>query len=131
MPEPPVVYYDASCPLCRTEIELLSALRPGALALRDCSAVGFSDAEAESHGITQEHMMQALHVRDAAGRWHVGVNALAVTYRAAGLDAIAWLLALPWLGPLWKRCYRWFARHRRVLPTVFGAILQHRRARPG
>ena len=64
-------------------------------------------------------MMQALHVRDAAGRWHVGVDALAVTYRAAGLNAIAWLLALPGLRPLWNRCYRWFARHRLVLSRPF------------
>lgn len=126
MPEPLVVYYDASCPLCRTEIELLSSSKPGALALCDCSSVEFDDTEARNRGVTQRQLMRALHVRDASGRWHIGIDALAAVYDAAGFTRVSRLLANRSLRPLWQRCYRWFARHRHVISTFFGSTTRRR-----
>jgi len=114
-----VVYYDASCPLCRAEIGALSQTDAGGvLRLADCSAPDFEDAAARAAGIDRTAMMAALHARDAAGRWHVGVDAFEAMYRAVGIESVARLWGHPWLKPLWVWVYPWIARHRQRLSRL-------------
>lgn len=114
-----VVYYDASCPLCRAEIGALAeADSGGALHLVDCSAPSFDDAAAREAGVAREAMMAALHARDADGRWHVGVDAFVALYRAVGIESVARLWGHPWLKPIWVRAYPWIARHRQRLSRL-------------
>jgi predicted DCC family thiol-disulfide oxidoreductase YuxK len=60
-------------------------------------------------------MLRAMHVRDAGGRWHRGVDAFVVMYRAAGLESLARAWAHPMLKPLWDRLYPLVARNRVAL----------------
>jgi predicted DCC family thiol-disulfide oxidoreductase YuxK len=113
------VFYDGSCPLCRAEIDALSAANVGGvLRLHDCSPAAFSDPRALAEGIDRAAMMLAMHVRDPQGRWHAGVDAFVVMYRAIGIESIARLWGHAWLKPLWVRLYPWIARNRLLLSRL-------------
>ncbi len=113
---PLVIYYDASCPLCREEMHALKAYdHAGRLQLRDASLPGFSDADLEAAGIGLPTLMRLIHARDAEGRWFRGVEVFELAYGAAGLDGIARLWAHPRLRPVWDRVYPWIARFRQPL----------------
>jgi predicted DCC family thiol-disulfide oxidoreductase YuxK len=110
------VYYDRSCALCRGEVEALAAVAgEGALRLHDCAPADFHDDAAARDGIGRDAMLRAMHVRDADGRWHRGVDAFVVMYRAAGVENLARVWAHPSLKPLWERVYPFVARNRVAL----------------
>lgn len=107
------VYYDQSCPLCSAEIHSLKKLDTDAhITLVDCSAPDFDDTPFHDLGIRRADMMNALHLRDAAGSWHTGVDAFAVLYRTAGLPAIGAFWAHPLTRPMTTRLYPWVVRNR-------------------
>lgn len=113
---PLVIYYDASCPLCREEMHTLKA-HDGQqrLALVDASAPGFTDPALATAGIGRDALMRLIHARDAAGRWFIGVDVFEQAYGAVGLDRVAALWAHPRLRPVWDRLYPWVARFRQPL----------------
>jgi predicted DCC family thiol-disulfide oxidoreductase YuxK len=118
---PLAVYYDASCPLCRTEIETLKARDvEDLLYLVDCSTgvIAFQD-------VTREDMMARIHARDATGRWLRGIDVFAAVYRAAGLRILARIYASPRLRPLLDRVYPWIADHRQLLSRLGLSRLFH------
>lgn len=107
------IYYDGSCPLCSAEIHSLKNLDADeCIALVDCSPPDFDDTPFRVLNITRTDMMNALHIRDAAGAWHTGVDAFAVLYRTAGLPGIGTLWAHPLTRPLTTRLYPWVVRNR-------------------
>jgi len=113
---PLTIFYDASCPLCATEMHALKDRdRHGRLVLVDCSDAGFSDGGAASCGVTRSDMMAAIHARDAHGRWLRGVEVFEQAYAAVGLSAIARLWGHRRLRPVRERAYPWVARHRQQL----------------
>ncbi|GAB2491030.1 thiol-disulfide oxidoreductase DCC family protein [Arenimonas alkanexedens] len=113
---PLLIYYDASCPLCREEMHALKAYDASAhLTLVDASAPGFTDAELNAAGIPQAELMRLIHARDAAGRWFIGVEVFELAYTAAGLPGMAALWGNPRLRPFWNRVYPWIARLRQPL----------------
>jgi predicted DCC family thiol-disulfide oxidoreductase YuxK len=113
---PLVIYYDASCPLCREEMHALKAHDAAdRLRLLDASPPGFSDPHLAAAGIGQDALMRLIHARDAAGHWFVGVQVFELAYAAAGLHTVARLWASPRLRPLWDRLYPWVARFRQPL----------------
>lgn len=113
---PLTVYYDASCPLCRSEMETMKARDAGnVLRLVDCSAPAFSETTCATEGVTRPMMMVRIHARDAGGRWLRGVDVFAVVYRAAGFTTLARLYESRLLRPLFDRLYPWIADHRHVL----------------
>lgn len=116
---PLTVFYDASCPLCVREMEALRARdRHGRLELVDCSAADFDDEGLLAEGITREKLMRLLHVRDAHGRWLVGVAGLEAAYRAVGRERVAGLWGSRRLHPLLRPFYGWVARHRQALSRL-------------
>ena len=116
---PLVIYYDASCPLCREEMHALSgADHSGRLQLRDASVPGFQDADLQAAGIALPELMRLIHARDAEGRWFRGVEVFELAYGAAGLHGIAALWAHPRLRPVWDRLYPWVARFRQPLSLL-------------
>jgi predicted DCC family thiol-disulfide oxidoreductase YuxK len=132
---PLTVYYDASCPLCRSEMETLKARDAGnALCLVDCSAPAFNDAPCAAEGVTRPMMMARIHARDAGGRWLSGVDVFVVVYRAAGFATLARIYEIRLLRPLFDRLYPWIADHRYLLtrcglPRLFHWLAAARRDR--
>jgi predicted DCC family thiol-disulfide oxidoreductase YuxK len=116
---PLTVFYDASCPMCASEMHALRDLdRAGRIELVDCSAPDFSDEGFLAEGITREALMRRIHARDARGRWLVGIDAFEAVYRTAGLEGAARMWANPRLRPLFDRLYPWIARHRQLLSRL-------------
>jgi predicted DCC family thiol-disulfide oxidoreductase YuxK len=116
---PLTIYYDASCPLCATEMHALKARdRAGRLVLVDCSRPDFSDPAAAACGVTRDHMLAFIHARDAQGQWLRGVDVFEHAYGAAGLASLARLWRNRTLRPLWDRLYPWVARHRHLLSQI-------------
>lgn len=109
------VYYDASCPLCASEMAAIKSHDArGLLTMVDCSGTnGPLEACAD---VTAEAMMRSLHARTEDGRWLVGVPAYEGIFRAAGFPQLAHLAAHPRLRPHWDRIYAWVARNRHRLP---------------
>ena len=110
---PLTIYYDASCPLCASEMHALAARdREARLVLVDCSAMDFDARPFTADGVTRAAMLGEIHARDAVGRWLTGIDVLAEAYRAAGFPRIARLFANARLRPPWTRLYPWIARSR-------------------
>jgi predicted DCC family thiol-disulfide oxidoreductase YuxK len=126
---PLTIYYDASCPLCATEMNAIKARdAQQRLTLVDCSAVPMADGAPARAGIPRAALMQAIHARDADGVWLRGIDVFAAAYGAAGLDAMTLLWTNPRLRPLWEALYPWIARNRRLLsrlgaPRVLGGLI--------
>jgi predicted DCC family thiol-disulfide oxidoreductase YuxK len=116
---PLTIYYDASCPICATEMHALKAHdAEDQLVLVDCSGEGFEDAAAAAAGIGRADMMQAIHARTADGVWLKGVDVFVAAYEAAAMPWMAKLWGHPRLRPLWDRAYPWIARNRRWLSRL-------------
>jgi predicted DCC family thiol-disulfide oxidoreductase YuxK len=124
---PLIVFYDASCPLCATEMHALRELdRAGRIELVDCSAPQFSDDGLRAAGITRSSLMGRMHARDARGRWLAGMDAFEAIYRAAGLESVAQLWGDPRWRPLFDRVYPWIARNRQLLSRLGMHVLVRR-----
>lgn len=132
---PLVIYYDASCPLCREEMHaLVSHDHDRRLQLVDASQPGFTDADTRAVQLETAELMRLIHARDAEGRWYRGVEVFELAYGAAGLVGIARLWGNPRLRPLWDRLYPWIARYRQPLSRLrlnrlYGALVRRAAAR--
>lgn len=121
---PITVYYDASCALCRAEVESMKARDAGdRLRLADCSATEFVAPE----GVSREALMSRIHARDANGAWLRGIDVFAEVYDAAGFRRLARIYRSRALRPLLDRAYPWIADHRQALSRlglarVFGRV---------
>lgn len=116
---PLTVYYDASCPMCASQMQALKSRDAhDRLRLVDCSTADFDDSVLSGLAVTREGLMTLLHVRDAHGRWFVGVEAFEQAYRAAGLETLAGWWGSRRLRPLLSRLYGWVARHRKLLSRL-------------
>lgn len=113
---PLTIFYDASCKLCNTEMESVRALdQKHRLVLVDCSSADFDERPYTEVGISQQDMLNCMHIRDSQGNWYRGVDAFEHIYNAIGLRKIAKLWAHPLTRPLTERAYPWVVKNRHVL----------------
>lgn len=113
------VYHDASCPICKAEIEELArADTAGRLEIVDASADTFDDAYAREAGLDQAMLLSAMYVRDEQGQWHTGPDAFAEIYERVGIERMARLWGSRPLRPLVNLGYRLFLVCRGVLAAM-------------
>ncbi len=113
------IYYDASCPLCRIEMNTLKQYDiKQRLQLVDCSPSAFSDAFAQEAGYARRAMMSLIHARDANGKWLIGVPVFEAAYGATGIIGMEKMWGNPLLRPLWDRIYPWVANNRMFLSKL-------------
>lgn len=124
---PLAVFYDASCPLCASEMQALKERdRETRLELVDCSAPDFDDTVLAGTGLTRADLMARMHARDAHGRWLVALDAFEAAYRAAGLERAARLWGARGMRPVLDPLYRWVARRRQLLSRLGAGSLVRR-----
>ena len=109
--KPPLtVFHDASCPICRAEMEELTSIDDaGVLELIDCSQDDFDDIRCRDAGLTQADLMGALYIVDREEHWRSGPDAFAEIYAALGLARMARFWGRGWWRPLVNLGYRLFA----------------------
>ena len=111
---PLTIYYDASCPMCRTEMHTLKETDvENKLILVDCSADSFN--EPASCPASKEALMERIHAIDANGMWIKGVDVFAAAYTASGFKNLGKFWGSKTLNPLLSRAYPWVADNRHWL----------------
>jgi len=105
------VFYDGQCGLCRREIDYYRRVAPAGLF--DWVDIAGNAGPLAPFGISESTALRQLHARDAAGRWHVGVDAFLLIWRQ--LDywwLLAGLVSIPGIKACARFCYRRFADYR-------------------
>jgi len=117
---PLTLYFDASCPLCRREMNFLVARdRRCRLRLLDVSAAGFHN----DTGIPVATLMARMHARRGDGALVSGVEVFRLAYEAVGLAWVVRPLRTPGLAHLFEQLYRLVARHRNRAPHWLSSAL--------
>ncbi|WP_187426709.1 thiol-disulfide oxidoreductase DCC family protein [Geothermobacter ehrlichii] len=112
---PLTIFFDGACPLCSRRIDGYRSVCPDdRLRLVDISIPDFLPPAGAP---AREEFGRVLHVRDAAGRWLIGVDALRAIWQVLPLRRyrlLAILLGWPGIGLLARGGYRLLAasRHR-------------------
>lgn len=109
--DPITVFYDGACGLCRREIEhYIRIAPPGVFSWCDISKTPEPFTQL---GYRVPDGLRQLHVRDAAGKMHIGIPAFEVIWRALPRWwVLASLMRLPLVRPLASAAYRQFAAWR-------------------
>lgn len=115
MPESPpslIVFYDAACPGCvrdRTWYEKVAGRRARQVQWVDINGI---EDQLRSQGIDPGEALQSLHVKDASGHIHRGIDAyIQLLHPVPWLRPIGWLIGQPGLkGLLAKWYHRWVMR---------------------
>jgi predicted DCC family thiol-disulfide oxidoreductase YuxK len=111
---PLTIYYDASCPICATEMHAIKETDfENKLILVDCSNEHFN--EPAFCPTTKAVMMERIHAVDAAGQWIKGVDVFEVAYRAGGFKKLSKLWGSRALRPILSRAYPLIADNRQWL----------------
>jgi len=113
------VFYDGDCRICRREMDHYRRIDvKGDLQLTDISV---DDFDAGVYGKSRDDFMARLHVRDADGVFHTGVDAFARIWEiipGPGFSLLAAVVQLPGIHALAGVVYRLFARYRGYLPKA-------------
>lgn len=112
------IFYDGSCIVCATEMDYYRRRNPQQrLIFTDISTADF---DAEQYGLTLQQFMAELHIRDADGRYFVGVDAFLALWGTFPSGSLYRLfgaaIALPGIHLAATVGYRLFARYRQLLP---------------
>jgi predicted DCC family thiol-disulfide oxidoreductase YuxK len=125
---PLTIYYDASCPLCKAEMETIKETDfEQKLILVDCSTDSFT--EPAFCPTNKADMMERIHAQDAAGQWLKGVDVFAIAYKAGGFNKLGKFWDSKTLRPILTRAYPFIADNRHwlsktPLPYVFNKMLR-------
>jgi predicted DCC family thiol-disulfide oxidoreductase YuxK len=125
---PLTIYYDASCPLCKAEMETIKETDfEQKLILVDCSSDDFT--EPAFCPTNKADMMERIHAQDAAGQWLKGVDVFAIAYKAGGFNKLGKFWESKTLRPILTRAYPFIADNRHwlsktPLPYVFNKMLR-------
>ena len=108
---PLTIYYDASCPLCATEMHTIKETDfKNKLILVDCSSNNFNVPTFCPS--SKETMMERIHAQDATGAWIKGVDVFAIAYQAGGFTHLGQLWDSKTLKPILSRAYPFIADNR-------------------
>ncbi|MEE9331346.1 MAG: DUF393 domain-containing protein [Methylophilaceae bacterium] len=111
---PLTIFYDASCPMCKTEMETLKETdKDNKLILIDCSNTDLTIPL--NCPASREAMMERIHAIDANGKWIRSIDVFAAAYSASGFKRLGAFWSSKRLRPLLHRAYPWVADNRHWL----------------
>lgn len=110
------VYYDGACPRCVADRRRYERMAGKAGESVEWVDITGRDDELKQLGIDPDKALRELHVRDAAGKLHVELDAYILLMRRTRLlRPLAWLIGLPGIRPLLSRGYHaWVTRRLRA-----------------
>ena len=105
------VFFDGKCGLCSKEIAYYQSIAPsGIFAWMD---IATDASPLAAHQISQADALRHLHVRDAAGDWHIGAAAFLVIWQQLRYwRFLAVLVGLPIIRHIAAMVYNRFAGYR-------------------
>jgi len=113
------MYYDGLCPLCQAEILFLSRRNTaGLLSFVDVNSTQYS---ADAVGVSCQQALDSMYAQYEDGELINGVDVFSAAYQRANLPTLAWLLSRPSLRPMLNWGYRFFAKNRHRISSIFGA----------
>ena len=105
------VFYDGKCGLCAKEIGHYRKIAPSGIF--DWQDITITTEALHKEGIRLSEGLKLLHVKDADGVLHVGVDAfIVIWHELKRWRVLASLVSLPVIKPLANACYRMFAAWR-------------------
>ena len=109
------IYFDGLCRLCSAEINHYRKLEGSdAFEYVDITAAGF---EPKDHGLDPYKVHKVMHVRDASGVLHEGVDAFRAIWKELPRYRFLWMAAdQPLVRPILEMGYRAFVLARPYLP---------------
>lgn len=112
------MFYDGLCPLCQAEIQFLSSRnQAGLLSFTDINSAQFSPERA---GVSCSQALAAMYAQYDDGELISGVEVFSAAYARANLPFLAWLFSRPTLQPAYRWGYRFFAKNRHTISSIFG-----------
>ena len=112
------MFYDGLCPLCQAEILFLSGRnQAGLLSFVDVNSNRYS---ADELGISCQQALDSMYAQYDDGELINGVDVFSAAYARANLPKLAWLFSRPSLRPLLTKAYRFFAKNRHAISSLFG-----------
>ena len=112
------MFYDGLCPLCQAEIQFLSSRnQAGLLSFTDINSAQFSQERA---GVSCSQALAAMYAQYDDGELISGVEVFSAAYARANLPFLAWLFSRPTLQPAYRWGYRFFAKNRHTISSIFG-----------
>jgi predicted DCC family thiol-disulfide oxidoreductase YuxK len=107
---PVEVFYNSACPVCDAGVkEQRRAMEKGGCELAWTDMTVAPDALA-GDGLALDHVRRHIYARDASGKLHRGADAIATLWQATpGRRWLGRLIALPFMRPLARVSYDWFA----------------------
>ena len=107
------MYYDDTCPVCRTEASHMAEKKPDAICIM---AIDDARDELAKFGISENEAMTYLCVQDKQGNMQKGMDAVRLLYKTAQLP-FATLFEWPVAKQASDMIYPIFARHRNRVPN--------------
>jgi len=111
-----IVFYDASCPLCAKEMQLLKAAdKHNKIVLEDINAANFE--QRFSH-LTRQATMAFLHGQQDNGEMIYGLDVTIAAWQIVGRHKWLKLLQLPGIHYLARQSYKVFAKYRKPIARL-------------
>ncbi len=112
------MFYDGLCPLCQAEIQFLASRnQAGLLSFIDINSAQYSP---ERVGVSCSQALAAMYAQYDDGELISGVAVFSAAYARANLPFLAWLFSRPTLQPIFRLGYRFFAKNRHAISSIFG-----------
>jgi len=112
------MYYDGLCPLCQAEILFLSRRNTaGLLGFVDVNSTQYS---ADVVGVSCQQALDSMYAQYDDGELINGIDVFSAAYQRANLPTLAWLFSRPSLRPMLNWGYRFFAKNRHRISSIFG-----------
>ena len=112
------MYYDGLCPLCQAEILFLSGRnQAGLLHFVDVNSSQYSE---DIVGVSCQKALDSMYAQYDDGELINGVDVFCAAYERANLPKLAWLFSRPSLRWILTWGYRFFAKNRHTISSIFG-----------
>ena len=119
--KPFTLFYDGACPLCLAEITFLKARnQAGLLSFVDINSANYDPQQV---GVSCQEALAKMYGQVEGETPINGVAVFGEAYRRADLKTLAWIFSRPWMMPILKPSYWFFAKYRHGISSLIGPCL--------